>query len=198
MGRACTAIALAIAGLGLYASARSRWDSIKDDRVRLLCGKSAVFLGGTALWSALCVAAVGLFEDMHLLVLVSFLLVLGYLTLEVGTLRGYTGSLEALEGSPDIFFERSTQIATVAFALGTLLVSQKDTELARRLGPVVFLALLFAVVPSLAVGQTARRRMATNPELGAVQRLAVSFAAGLLCVALALSVEHIRIHKQWT
>lgn len=171
---------------------------MRDKHAKLLCGKSAVFLGGTALWPALCVATVGEFENMAPLVLLAFLLVLGYLTLEVGALKEYSGSLHDLEGSTELFFERSTQIGTVAFALGTLLVSQKDPELARRLGPLVFLALLFAVIPSLAVGQTARRRMTSNPELGAAQRLSASFAAGLLCMALALSVEYIRTTGRWT
>lgn len=197
MGRACTVTSLTIAGLGLYASARVRCGTIHNKYAKMLCGKSAVFLGGAALWPALCVAAIGDFDSMPTLVLVAFLLVLCYLTLEVGALNDYAGSFDALEGSTELFFERSTQIATIAFALGTLLVSQKDVELARRLGPVVLLSLFFAILPSLAVGQTARRRMSTHPELGAVQRLSVSFAAGLLCMTLAVSVEYIRAKGQW-
>jgi hypothetical protein len=199
MGRACTVATLTIAGLGLYLSARCRFVEIQNMHAKMLCSKSAVFLAGVALWPALCVASVCELESMSSLVLVTFLLVLGYLTLEVGSLKDYSGSFDALEGSTNLFFERSTQIVTVSFAVGTLLVSQKDIELSRRLGPVVFLSLLFAILPSLAVGQTARRRVITNPELGAVQRLSASFAIGLLCMTLAVSVEHMtasgQLHK---
>lgn len=200
MTRACAAVGLTVIGVVLYWTIRRQYsrDQVRNKVARTLCAKSAVFLAGTVLWVALCVATLGELHKLPCLVLLAFLLVLAYLTMEVGSLQDYVGSLETLEGTPETFFERSTQVATVAFALGTLLVSQKDAKLARLLGPLVFLSLMFAVIPSLAVGQTVRRKMITNPEMGACQRLSVSFAAGLLCVALALSVEHLRAEgQQW-
>lgn len=121
----------------------------------------------------------------------SFILVLINLSLELKPPRGYIGPMETLDGSTELLFERGTQITTVAFALGTLLVSQKDSGLAKTVAPLVFLALFFSVIPSLAVGQTARRHVVTSPSHASSQRLALSLAAGLLCVSLAICIERL-------
>jgi len=187
------ALALATAAASLAASAAVRCNGIKHKRVQRLCAKTCVFLAGVVLWPALFVLVAGGAGERRPLVLVAFFVVLGYLGLELRPPYGYAGSVEGLDGTAELFFERGTQVTTVAFALGTLLLSQKDAALARLVGPLVFLALFFAVIPSLAVGQTARRHLNTSPALGAVQRLALSFAAGLLCVSLAVCIDHIRI-----
>jgi hypothetical protein len=188
------AFGLLIAGASLAVSAAVRCKGVKHQRAQKLCAKTCVFLAGIVLWPALFVLVVGGTQETRPLVLLAFFIVLGYLGLELKAPYGYAGSVEGLDGSAELFFERGTQVTTVAFALGTLLVSQKDAELARTVAPLVFLALFFAIIPSLAVGQTARRHLDTSPALGAVQRLALSFAAGLLCVSMAVCIDHIRIN----
>jgi nitrate reductase NapE component len=188
------ALGLLIAAVSLAVSAAVRCKGVKHQRARRLCAKTCVFLAGIVLWPALFVLVVGGTQETRPLVLLAFFIVLGYLGLELRAPYGYAGSVEGLDGSAEFFFERGTQVTTVAFALGTLLVSQKDAELARIVAPLVFLALFFAIIPSLAVGQTARRHLNTSPVLGAVQRLALSFAAGLLCVSMAVCIDHIRVN----
>lgn len=187
------ALALVVAAVSLATSAWVRCRHVVHKRARRLCTKTCVFLAGVLLWPALFVLVGGGLDERRPLVLLAFFVVLGYIGLELRAPYGYTGSVEGIDGSSEIFFERGTQVTTVAFALGTLLVSQKDAELARLVAPLVFLALFFAVIPSLAVGQTARRHFNSNPALGSVQRLTLSFAAGLLCVSLAVCIDHIRV-----
>ena len=189
--RATLALVLGVAAAALFLSASLRCRAVEDPRVRRLCAKTSVFLGGLGLWSALFVLLLGGFSASRPFAGVAFLLVLVYLGLELKSPREYTGGLGAAEGSVDLFFERGTQVTTAAFALGTLLMSQRDPELARLVAPLVFLALFFAVLPSLAVGQTARRHAAGAPFLSAAQRLALSFAAGLLCLSLAVCLDHV-------
>ena len=193
-GDAVLSLALVVTAASLAASAGVRCRGVSQKRAQRVCAKTCVFLAGVVLWPALFVLVVGGPGERRPLVLLAFFVVLGYLGLELKAPYGYAGSVEALEGSAELFFERGTQVTTVAFALGTLLVSQKDAELARLVAPLVFLALFFAVIPSLAVGQTARRHLNSSPALGAVQRLALSFAAGLLCVSLAVCIDHIRVN----
>ena len=118
------------------------------------------------------------------------LIVLFYMIFELNCVKGYTGSLFESEGTDaDLPSERSIKLATVAFALGTLLVSYKDPELVSEVTPVIFLGLLVIILPSLASGAAARRRSKQDPWFGAVQRVVVTFGAGVLSLALALCVS---------
>jgi hypothetical protein len=118
------------------------------------------------------------------------LVVLFYITLEVRVISGYTGSYSDLEGDKaEAPAERSVRLATIAFALGTLLVSQKDPELTRRVGALVFVGLLFCVIPSLASGPAAKRKTASDPYFAAVQRACLTLGAGVIAVALAVCVS---------
>ena len=122
--------------------------------------------------------------------LVIGLVVLYYITLEVQVLSGYSGPWEELEGgSAELPSERSMRLATIAFALGTLLVSQKDAKLAEKVGAVVFVGLLFAVLPSIATGPSAKRKGMMDPYFAAVQRACLTLGAGLIALALALCVS---------
>lgn len=185
-------LALVVAAAALYGSAWVRCCDAKHKESKRMGRKTCVFLAGLLLWPALFVVITRSFSTESPAVLMTYLIVLGYIGFELQAPFGYAGALEALDGTPEAFFERGTQVTTVAFALGTLLVSQKDAALARNVAPIVFLALFFAAVPSLAVGQTARRNFTLNPTVGAVQRIMLSFAAGLLCLALASCMDYIR------
>lgn len=188
-------LSLLVAAVSLSMSAWVRCRDVKQKRVQRLCAKTCVYLAGLLLWPALFVIILGgVTTDHSSLIIVAFFVVLGYIGMELKAPYGYAGSVEGIDGPPETFFERGTQIITVAFALGTLLVSQKDAVLARKVAPLVFLALFFAVIPSLAVGQTARRHLTSSPTLGAAQRLVLSFAAGLLCLSLAVCIDHIRVN----
>lgn len=116
--------------------------------------------------------------------------VLYYISLEVLVFPGYTGPYSELEGGKaEMPSERSLRLATVAFALGTLLVSQKDTELASRVGGLVFVGLLFSVLPSLATGPSAQRKVQTEPFFASVQRVCLTLGAGVIALALAVCVS---------
>lgn len=192
-------LSLVVAAGALSASGYVRCRGIKHKYAQRLAWKSCVFLAGMALWIALFVAMLGDIDKAteRPLVVLAFFVVLLYIGIELRAPYGYSGALENIDGTAEMFFERGTQVTTVAFALGTLLVSQKDANLARQVAPIVFLALFFAVAPALAVGQTARRNLATNPVMGGVQRLSLSFAAGLLCISLALCMDHLH-QARWT
>jgi hypothetical protein len=186
------ACAFAVLSVVLFVAAHVRCKKIKNPKAQQISGKVCVFLGGIALWPALFVLAVGGPGDISPIVASSFVLVLLFLSLELKAPQGFCGTLSELQGSSELLFERGTQITTVAFALGTLLLSQKEGSLAKAVAPLVFLALFFSVIPSLAVGQTARQYMGSNPIPAAAQRLSLSLAAGLLCVSLAVCLERLR------
>ena len=113
-----------------------------------------------------------------------------YLSFEVSALSTYSGPLSAYE-SNDAVYERGVQVSTVAFAVATLLLSQKDNELINVITAPVLLALLFctaAAVPSA----LARSRLGAAAQWNAVQKISVSFAAGLLCLSVARCLDTLR------
>lgn len=169
----------------LYLLFRRRHRSVKNFHARRVAARLEVYVAGAALWPALVLhlchsGAAG--SRCSWLYLFAGALVLAYLTQEVSALSNYSGPLCEFDHS-DLFYQRSTQISTVAFAVGTLLVSQKDEELARRVTPLVFLALalcVFSSVPSA----SARNRPKANASINALQKLTVSYSAGILCLAV--------------
>jgi hypothetical protein len=191
--RSCAVAALLVLAIALFCTIKVH--GLGGERARRACrvtkqlrSKAAVFLAGVALWPALFLLTV---DETRIGVGVSiaFLVVMVYLVMELQPPKNYSGKLDGLDGPAEIVLDRGAQITAGAFALGTLLLSQKDTNLARLVAPLLFLALFLALAPSLAVGQTARRHLTTAPFLSAVQKLSVSFSGGLLCVALAMCLD---------
>ena len=79
---------------------------------------------------------------------------------------------------------RTSRIAAASFAIGTLLLSQEDVVLRARVSGVVLTALLFSV------GTCVSEQDESNNE--SLKRYANSYSAGLLCVALAATIDHVR------
>ena len=145
------------------------------------------FATGSVLWPAVVLYLCGR-GGCGILVFVAALVVLAYLTQEVHALSSYTGSLQAYD-SMGAFYQRAAQVSTATFALGTVLVSQKDEELARRATPMVFLSLalcVFSSVPS--TGNQARPN--ASASVLALQKLTVSYSAGVLCLAVVYCLKN--------
>ena len=188
--RSCAVVGFAVLAFTLFATVKAQSGNVGTAcRVtKQLRAKAAVFLAGIALWPALFLLVVDE-SRVGTGVSIAFVVVMIYLVMEMQPPKNYAGELDGLDGPAEIVLDRGAQVTAGAFALGTLLLSQKDAHLARLVAPLLFLALFLALAPTLAVGQTARRHLTTAPFLSAVQKLSVSFAGGLLCVALAMCLD---------
>lgn len=83
---------------------------------------------------------------------------------------------------------RSGKIATSAFAVATLLLSQKDPELRSRVVSLVLTALLLSVALCLpSEGELSGSRVGS-----AALHSATSYSAGLLCMAIAVYLDRAR------
>ena len=114
------------------------------------------------------------------------LVVLVCLTGEVRAVSAYVGPLSAYQGGGTLT-ERSTQISAAAFAAGTILLSAGG-DLVGRVSPFVFLALLFCVLSAVPTGSS-RNSIGRGAFWDAWQKAGMSFAAGLLAVAIATCVD---------
>jgi hypothetical protein len=151
--------------------------------------KLGVNTGAVILWPAAVLALLGE-EPFQLPVSVTVCVVVAaYLSFEVTALSAYKGPLCEYENN-DAVYERGVQVSTVAFAVATLLLSQRDGDLATLVAMPVFLALLFctlSAVPSV----VARRGVGATGHWSAFQQASVSFAAGLLCLSVARCVDEL-------
>ena len=73
--------------------------------------------------------------------------------------------------------------------MGTLLVSQKNEALVKTVAPLIFLSLLFVVLPSLATGAAAKQRAKNDPYFAAIQRVSLTMGGGVLLLSLAQCVS---------
>lgn len=148
-----------------------------------------IYTGAAILWPAAVLAFLGEeFFQQPVSVTVCLIIVV-YQSFEVTTLSTFKGPLCEYENS-DAVYERGVQVSTVAFAVATLLLSQKDSDLATTVALPVFLALLFctlSVVPSV----VARRRVGAAGHWSALTKVSVSFAAGLLCLSVARCIDEV-------
>jgi len=157
--------------------------------IRMVSARVECFAAAMPLWLALFLRMTAEKRKGPIL-LCAGLVVLYCMHMEVHGLRGSVGELEDSEGGEnELPGERSTRIAAMAFALGTLLISQKNGNLHKEASPLVFLGLFFAIIPSLATGVAARRRARSDPYFAAVQRILLCMGGGLLCVCLAWCVQ---------
>ena len=114
------------------------------------------------------------------------------LSLEVTALSAFRGPLYEYENSESVY-ERGVQVSTVAFAVATMLLSQKNGQLASIVATPVFTALLFCTLSAVPSG-TARRRVEAAAHWSAIQKVMVSFAAGLLCLSVARCIDELARH----
>ena len=146
-----------------------------------------IYTAALLLWPALLVGILGWEPFISPISATMVAIVLLYLSFEVSGLSAYSGALSDYESS-DAIYERGVQVSTVAFAVATLLLSQKDGEMAATVAGPVFLSLLCctaAAVPS----SLARKRLHAAAHWNALQKIAVSFAAGLLCISVARCLD---------
>lgn len=154
-------------------------------RQRLGIYSAALFI-----WPALLMGLLGTQPFVTPISATMVMVVLLYLSFEVSALSSYSGALSEYENS-DAVYERGVQVSTVAFAVATLLLSQKDEKLASVVAGPVFLSLLCctaAAVPSA----VARKRLHAAAHWNALQKIAVSFAAGLLCISVARCLDELQ------
>ena len=113
--------------------------------------------------------------------------VAAYLCFEVSAFGGHSGPLENYENS-DSVYERGVQVSAVAFAVATLLLSQPAKDMAKIVTRPVLLALLFCTIASVP-SSIARKQFGASGTWSAIQRAAISYSAGLLCVAIAMCLQ---------
>ncbi len=159
----------------------------QDPYLKRMRQRVAVHAAAVVLWPAVVLALLGWAPFRTSVSATVSALVLLYLSLEVTGFSIYAGPLEAYENC-DTVYERSVQVSAVAFAVSTLLLSQRDDGLAKAVALPVFLALLFCTA-SAVPSAVARRRVGANGHWNALQKVAVSYAAGLLCLSVGLCLD---------
>ena len=149
--------------------------------------RATVYAAAVVLWPAVLLALLGWAPFLAPIPATVSTITLLCLCFEITGYSVYTGPLTAYEGC-DAVYERGVQVSAVAFAVSTLLLSQRDDGLAKAIGLPVFLALLFCTL-SAVPSSVARRRVGATGHWNALQKVAVSYAAGLLCLSVALCLD---------
>jgi hypothetical protein len=113
-----------------------------------------------------------------------------HLSSEASVVSLYKGPLSLYEGA-DALLERSAQVCTVAFAVATLLFARaKATRPSVKVMLPVFTALLLCTTAAMP-SAVARGQPDASGRWASLQRVAVSFSAGLMCVALAGCIDEL-------
>jgi len=184
------AVASVVTAIGVVAYVDSRGNVENLNDIKRLRKRLGVYAAAVVLWPAIVAALLSDIDPLNYPITISLaVVVLVYLSFEVSVTSCFSGPLCDYD-STDSVYERSVQVSTVAFAVSMMLLSQKNEELANLAAPTVFMALLcctVAAVPSA----VARRRVGASGRWAALQKAAVSFAAGLLCVALARCMDEL-------
>lgn len=189
--RLADALALLCVASGLLTFALLRW-CLRDLRKscankkaeRLAVNAAACFFWPALVWGLMrCTGQV----DLGLAALLSCVIVLAYLCQEAKAVLPYVGALDDYQGG-DSLHERAKQISTAAFATGTILLSTTK-ELAGRVAPVVFLALLLCVISAVPGGGASQHRKRKHLTWESIQKASISMAAGLLALAIATCVD---------
>lgn len=186
---ACIISCIILGGCAVYAI-ETRGRKTDARALRRLNQRLGIYTAAVVLWPALLLSVLGPEPFTSPITATVVVVVLLYLSFEVVALSTFSGALSSYEGTEAVY-ERGVQVSTVAFAVATLLLSQKDDDLAALVAGPVLLALLFctaAAVPSV----VARRRYGASGHWNALQKIAVSFAAGLLCVSVARCLDELQ------
>lgn len=149
--------------------------------------RATVYAAAVVLWPAVLLALLGWAPFLAPIPATVSTITLLCLCFEITGYSVYTGPLTAYEGC-DAVYERGVQVSAVAFAVASLLLSQRDDDLAKVIGLPVFLALLFCTL-SAVPSSLARRRVGATGHWNALQKVAVSYAAALLCLSVALCLH---------
>jgi len=185
----CSALALlclaAAALVFLVVSASLR--DLQHPLMRKKADRLAVNAAACFLWPALVLPLLRATEQrMGCVTTLAFLVVLLYLCHEVKALVPFVGPLKEYTGG-DSLLERSTQISTAGFAVGTILLSSQ--ELSQRVAPFVLLALLMAVVSTVPSSSYRKCNMEKRATWESAQKAAMALGAGLLAFAMGICVD---------
>lgn len=101
----------------------------------------------------------------------------------------YKGAL-ADYASSEAILERSAQVCTLAFAVATLLFADGNRKLSNRVMLPVFTSLFLATTAAMP-SAIVRRQRESSPRWDALRRICISYAAGLMCVALATCIDQV-------
>ena len=186
-------VVLCIVALLKVESKNSKEDLRDIKRLRRRLGMYAC---AVICWPAVVAMVIGL-SSLHAPITAGVVVfVTLFLSFEVSVTSCYDGSFTEYD-STDSAYERSVQVTTVAFAVATLLLSQHSTTLANMVSIPVFASLLLctgAAVPSA----VSRRRVGASGYWVALQKVIVSYAAALLCIALARCLDEINGNTHYT
>ena len=116
--------------------------------VRRLRHRVGVAAGAVVLWPVLLYAILGTEPFTAPISVTVCVVVMLYLSFEVAPLSVYKGPVSEYDNS-DAVYERGVQVSTVAFAVATLLLSQKDDGLATLVAAPIFLSLLFCTISAV-------------------------------------------------
>lgn len=120
-----------------------------------------------------------LIDDLSMKHIFVIVLVTLYMIYDIKALPVYEGDIENMEDE-DLLLERSTQVSAVAFAVGTLLFSQKKSK---KTTPLVFAALFFCAFSAIP-SSTSRKHISRDAILDSIQKSFVTVGAGLLLISL--------------
>ena len=171
----CVSIALIILYLKLH--------PLNSAPLRKIRHRASVYAVACLLWPGTVITVIGLDSCANPVITIIAIIVLLFLTLEITPLCAYRGSIKEYENIDNIH-ERVVQVSTVAFAVATLLLSQKEKGLAKSVNFPIFCALLFCTLSAIPSAM-ARRRPVKFALWNSVQKVTVSYAAGFLCLAVA-------------
>ena len=163
-----------------------------EDWVDSLRRRARLYTLAVLAWPVLVVGMLGFGVLEQPLTAAVTVLVMWCLALEIGVLRSsYSGPVAHMDGT-DANYQRAVQVCSVAFTVSLLLLSQKQ-EAMRKLIAVPVLSALLLCTASAVPSMSARQQM--GGAVSATLKISVSYAAGLLCVALALSVQYMLAHR---
>lgn len=154
----------------------------RSNGVCRLVDKLFIYLLAMGAWPALYCYVTGdaAYDPLSL---AAFLVVQVYLVAEIRALTPFEGPLEEYEHH-DSLVDRTRQITAATFAVGTLLMTQKRDMVVKRASPILFTALLLVAVCTLP-SPSVRRDMERRGIFDGVTKISITFAGGLLCVAIA-------------
>ena len=117
----------------------------------------------------------------------SLVLVLLYLSLDVKAVHSFVGPLKDFSNG-DPLKDRSTQISAASFAVGSVLLSTRR-DLAPKVAPLVFMAILLSVSSSITSTQGKQCVLRKSSDWEAVQKAGIAISAGLLALAVGICVD---------
>lgn len=184
----CVSVVFLVAAVCSYAIFRLSLKNLKDGSAVKKSERLAVTLAVCFLWPSIVLFLLRItHQGLGTAAALTSLVVLFYLCQDVKALVPYVGLVNEYQGG-ETLVERSTQISTAAFATGTILLSA-GKEVASRVAPFVFLALLLCVVSAVPSAPSQKGGGEKHASWDSFQKSGMSIAAGLLALAIGICVD---------